>query len=553
MPGITNWLVTSLKRRSPSYYRRAGGSCKLSAHEEAIGYSEKGLELIPALPNNAERNRQELTLLVALGPPLFAAKGYAAPEVERTYSRARELCGQVEETAQLLPVLSGLCGYYTVRPDYQKLRELGEEFLERSQRAQDPAYQAAALFMLGGDATWQGELESAREYLKRSIDLSGSEQCRNLISTLNMEPGIWSFTYLAYVLWLLGYPDQGLKRTQEVLALAHDLDNPFILAYTFCVSGVHHYFRQEEQIVREQAEAAIALSTEYGFAQWMAQGGILRGWALVQQGEGGEEHCAKMHQAMDAWRATGADVGRPYYLLLLAQTHEKLGQIEEGLDLLTEALALTENNREYWLMAELYRVKGELLLAQSKDISADEVEDCFHQAIKFARQQDAKSLELRAVMSLSRLWQKSGKREQARQMLKRSTVGSRKDSIRQTCRKPNSCLESSHAARRDRERLSRQIDVLGAVGCSRRSGGDAPAPGMVRALRASRDIWVGAGFVLVGLVLTFVVAIEISLERIWFSDRVMNLAGYNSYGHYVAAFVLVIGIACLVAPKRRRR
>jgi len=192
-------------------------------------------------------------------------------------------------------------------------------------------------------------------------------------------------TYLVYTLWLLGYPVQGLKRTQEALVLAHELDNPFCLAYTFCVSGVHHYFRREEQIVREQAEAAIALATEYGFAQWISQGGLLRAWALVQQGEGCEEHCAQMHQAMDAWRATGADMGRPYYLLLLAETHMKLEQVEKGLELLTEALTLTENNREYWMMAELYRLKGELLLTQGKDITVVEAEYCFHKAIEFAR------------------------------------------------------------------------------------------------------------------------------------------------------------------------
>jgi predicted ATPase len=411
-------LAGDQPEKAIAFLLQAGNrAAKLSASEEAIVYLNRGLDLLPALPDNSERIRQELNLLITLGPPLIATKGYAAPEVERLYSRARDLCGQVEETAQLLSVLSGLCTYYMVRPDYQKGSELGEQFLERSQRAQDPAYQAAALFMLGGGMTWQGELESAREYLERSIDLFDSEKCRHLIFMIGIEPRLFSLTYLAYVLWLLGYPDQGLKRTQEALALAHELDNPFYLAYTFCVSGVHNYFRREEQIVREQAEAAIMLSTKYGFAQWMAQGGLLRGWALVQQGEGGEEHCAQMHQAMDSWRATGADVGRPYYLLLLAETHRKLGQIEEGLGLLTEALTLTENNREYWMIAELYRLKGELLSAQSKGISVAEAEDCFHQAIKFARQQNAKSLELKAVMSLSRLWQKQGKREEALQML----------------------------------------------------------------------------------------------------------------------------------------
>ena len=175
---------------------------------------------------------------------------------------------------------------------------------------------------------------------------------------------------------------------------------------------MHHYFRRAEQTVQELSEVAITVSTNYGFAQWLAHGTILWGWALTQQGQGGEGGCAQMRQALEAWRAIGSELACPNYLLLLAETHGKLGQADEGLNLLTEALTVAHNNGEYWIIAELCQLQGELLLAQGADEA--EVEAYHKQAIEVARRQSARSLELRAVMSLSRLWQKQAKRKQAR-------------------------------------------------------------------------------------------------------------------------------------------
>ena len=237
----------------------------------------------------------------------------------------------------------------------------------------------------------------------------------------------------ALVLWLLGYPDQALKRSQEALTLAQELSHPFSLAFALSIAAQLHQRRGERQAAQERAEATITLCTEQGFPSWLALGTIYRGWALAEQGQR-EEGMAQIHQGLAAYRATGAEL-RPSHLALLAEAYGKGGQVEEGVHELVEALAIVDKTGERFYEAELYRLKGELVLNDERGTLNDELktssvhrssfrihrseeaEACFHKAIDIARRQSAKSLELRAVMSLSRLWQTQGKKDEARQML----------------------------------------------------------------------------------------------------------------------------------------
>jgi predicted ATPase len=235
---------------------------------------------------------------------------------------------------------------------------------------------------------------------------------------------------MAYVLWYLGYPDQALKRIREALALAQKFSHPFNLA--FILNGVVavHVLRREAWAVQEWTEAVITLSTEQGFALLLALGTIVRGWALTEQGRG-EEGIAQIRQGLVAHKASGAVMGRVLCLGLLAESCEKTGQAEEGLNALAEALDLVQRTRERRGEAKLYRLKGELSLRSEVRSPRSEVtnpqpltpnpqegaEACFLKAIEVTRRQQAKSLELRAVMSLSRLWQQQGKQQEAHQML----------------------------------------------------------------------------------------------------------------------------------------
>jgi predicted ATPase len=220
-------------------------------------------------------------------------------------------------------------------------------------------------------------------------------------------------------LWYLGYPDQAVQRSREALALAQGFSHPYSLAYVRLVATRLHQLRQEGQTTQEQAEALISISTEQGFALFVALGPILRGWALASQGLA-EEGIAQIRQGLTAFSATGAAYTRAHFLALLAETCGRAGQWEEALSVLAEALALVDKTGECYYEAELYRLKGELTLqskAQGSQSTVEEAEECFWKAIAIARRQSAKSLELRAVLSLARLWQQQGKRNEAYQML----------------------------------------------------------------------------------------------------------------------------------------
>jgi predicted ATPase len=255
------------------------------------------------------------------------------------------------------------------------------------------------------------------------------------------------FSYAAEALWQLGYPDQALERSHEAIALARELSHPFSLAVALDLASWLHQLRREWQAVQEQAEAAITLSTDHGFSYWLAVGTILRGWAWAEQGYG-EEGLVQVRQGLAAYRPTRAELAWPHWLALLADVYGKRGQTQEGLATVAEALARLEKTGERWYEAELHRLKGELVLqskvqsprskvqksskfkVQGSKSKVDtphfafripqleaEAEAYFLKAIEIARKQQTKSFELRATMSLARLWQQQGKTEEAWQLL----------------------------------------------------------------------------------------------------------------------------------------
>jgi predicted ATPase len=247
----------------------------------------------------------------------------------------------------------------------------------------------------------------------------------------SQDPGVVGLSYMAHVLWLLGYPDQALEKTREALNLAHTLAHPFTLAFAMNFACEIHQLRGDMKASQEQAEALIALASEQGFPLWLAGGMVQKGHALFEQGKT-EEGMAQMRQAMNDFQTIGIKVGKPGGLATQALVLVKVGQIEEGLNTLAEAFATVENNDgEKQFTAELYRIKGELLLMQAASgqkanfnenvtalsLAEQQAEQCFHHALAIARDQGAKSWELRAATSLSRLWQRQGQKTEARKLL----------------------------------------------------------------------------------------------------------------------------------------
>jgi adenylate cyclase len=266
-----------------------------------------------------------------------------------------------------------------------------------------------------------GHLHSAREHIELAIELAISlydpERDRPLTFRYGgTDPGVVGLSHASRVLWLLGYPDQALERGNEALALAQGLSQPASLAFARVFVGVLHQFRGDVRAAQENAESLIALCAEYGLAHWLAYATIVRGWAMTEQG-GTQEGIAQIQEALANTRVTGwSEPTRPYWLSLLAEACGEADRLDEGLSALTEALATADEHENRHYEAEMHRLKGELLLKQD-DSTAAAAQHCFERAVEIARRQSAKSLELRATMSLARLLAKQGRRNEGRTML----------------------------------------------------------------------------------------------------------------------------------------
>jgi predicted ATPase len=398
------------------YWQQAGQHASdRSANLEAVSHLTTGIELLTTLPETPERTQHAVTLYIALGAALQMAKGQAGPEVEHAYTQARVLCQQVGETPDLVPVLVGLWRFHNVRSQFHTARELGDTLLGLAQQAHDPALAVVAHYALGVAWWWLGALPAARQHLEEGIACYTPDQRRVPAFHMGQDPGVGCRANAARTLWLLGYPAQALVHLHEALAVAHELSHPYSLAFAWCVAAFVFQFCRDVPAVHQHAEAAVALSTAQGFPQWAAMGRSLRGWALAMQGQG-EEGMAQVRQEISAYRATGTTLAAPYFYTLQADICDHLGHIEDGLQALTEAHALVEQYEDRWWEAEIHRLRGVLLLQQPGTPPA-EAEACFQHALDVARRQEAKALELRAAMSLARLWQQQGKQGEARELL----------------------------------------------------------------------------------------------------------------------------------------
>jgi predicted ATPase len=312
-----------------------------------------------------------------------------------------------------------LSKFISVRAEYQTALELAKQLLSLAQSVQDSALLLEAHYAVGQALNLMGEFPGAREHLEQVIALYEARQHRSLAFVHGMDPGVMSRSVAATVLWFLGYPEQALRYSRDALALARDLSHPFSLAFALFNASALHRYRREGQIVQERAEALMNLSTEQGFPYFVALGTVMRGAAQTAQdlpGAGIEQ----IRQGLSVQQRGGAALGRPTHLGMLATAYGKVGQVEEGLNVLTEALAIAHRTEGRLGESELYRLKGELTLqskVQGPKSKVEEAEEFFQKAIDIAQRQSAKSLELQATMSLARLWQSQGKHREAHTLL----------------------------------------------------------------------------------------------------------------------------------------
>jgi class 3 adenylate cyclase/predicted ATPase len=411
-----HYTEAGLTEQAVGYWHHSGQSAvQRSANVEAISHLTKGLELLKTLPETPQRLQREVDMLTALGASLAATKGYATPEVEQTYRYARQLCQHLEDPYQLFPVLRGLWNYYANRAELQTAQALGEQLLVLAQQAQDPTMLVAAHRALGAILYCLGAVAEAHTHFAQGIALYDPQQHRASVFLHGQDSGVLCCIFAAWALWYLGYPEQGLARSQEAVTLAQQSAHPFSLGFALCWAAVFHQFRREVRFTQERAEAAMSLALDWGFPIWVAYSSILHAWALAHQGQA-KEGIDQLHHGMMAWRATGAEIFRPYWLALLAEAYGTAGEPHAGLTVLAEALTHADTTGERWYEPELYRLKAALLLQQNAANQA-EAENCFQQAIRIAQSQQAKSWELRAATSLARFWQSQGKCQEAHDLL----------------------------------------------------------------------------------------------------------------------------------------
>jgi predicted ATPase/class 3 adenylate cyclase len=404
----------------PSWLRAGQRALHASAYREAIAHLMAGLDLLEGLPAGPERAGLELQFRLALGPAYMAIRGYAAPDVEACYQRARELCRELGDTPQLVPVLHGLWSYHIVRAQHADALALGERVLRLGTATGDDGLLLQGNMEVGWSHFFLGELEQAREHLERVLALYDHERHSSHAFTYGDNPATSARSALASGLWLLGYADQSLRCSDENLAILRSMvKHPYSVAFGLDVAAFLRQYLGDAPAARALADEALVLSKAHGLAFIGAMASIFKGWVLTREGEH-DEGMAQMRRGLAAQLATGAELARPYWLWLIAEACHRTGAAREGLALLNEAEAAVERTHERYWEAEVHRLRGRLLLAASEPAAlaaARSAETCYRRALEVARRQGARSLELRAAVSLSRLWQAEGRHLEARKLL----------------------------------------------------------------------------------------------------------------------------------------
>jgi predicted ATPase len=430
-----------LAERAVPYWRRAGElAAGGSANLEAIAHLSQGLELIGALPNAAERIDEEFALRMAIGGPLIASKGYAAPEVERTYSRAWALCDRLGRSAELFPVLRGLWNCHLQRGELQRAHDLAQRLVVLAEEQGAPLRRALARRALGTTLFFLGRFADATRELNEGIAIDDAvaawEDDRADLLLYTERAGVVCRLYSAWASWFLGYPDRALATIEAGFALGQRLAHDHSLAFALSFAAILYSFRREFALARGRAEAAIEIASERRLPQWLASATMCRGFALVGLGQP-MAGIAQLETGMSAWHATGSRLLDSQWLDFTAEAYAQAGQFEDALTALDRAAETVVATGECHYQAELHRLRGAVLAETGEHAEAA---SWFQQAIDTARSQQARSLELRPASPACGPNRANAPRPAT--SWHRSTAGSPRASRRRTSRTPRPCSTS---------------------------------------------------------------------------------------------------------------
>ena len=402
-------------RAVPYFQQAAQNALHRYGYQEAINHLTRALAVLPTLPATPARDQQELSMQTTLGVALMTLQGYSAPDVARAYTRAHALSQHAGETPELFPALWGLWAWYFVRGALQTAREMGEQLLALAHRVEASELLLEAYLALGATFQHLGELGRARTHFEQALALVDPPQHRAHAVLYGQDPQTIGLADLACILWVLGYPDQAMQRSHEALTVAQTVDHAYSRALAHFFAAWCAQLRRDLPATAAQAAAALTLAQEHAFHYLAALSLVFQGWAVAMQGQAAEG-IAQMRQGLAAQQAVGAETNRPLYLALLAEAYGCIGQIPEGLQTLAEALAVVQQHHDHFYEAEVYRLQGEFLGSRAGEDHAA-AEASLRQALAISQHQAAKAFELRAAMSLARLWQHQGRRHEAYNLL----------------------------------------------------------------------------------------------------------------------------------------
>jgi class 3 adenylate cyclase/tetratricopeptide (TPR) repeat protein len=399
-----HFTQASLVEPAIDYWLKAGQhAARRSANAEALNHFARGLDLVPNIEDPMIRNKSELLLQTSLGHSLRSIKGWSIDSVKHAYTRALQLCKESGFDEHTLPAVFGLWTWNFLRAALGEAQTLAEHLVNTAENVDDSVFKVLAHEALGFTLFARGKFDAAHAALEHSIGMCEDSKAPAYLDLSAQDPRVHVRLYDGMALWFLGYPDQALRICAEARRYADTSQHPFTEAMARTISLRVHQLRGEAAVVAGQADTAIALCEERGFVHYLAMALILRGWASAQQGEF-EKGIAEIQQGLEKERATDALLLESYTLGLLADACIKNERYAKALTFLNQAhVRLEEENSERFYAAEIYRLLGETYLRSRREL--DQAERCFCKGLKIAREQKAKSLELRLCLSIYDLYE----------------------------------------------------------------------------------------------------------------------------------------------------
>jgi predicted ATPase len=374
------------------YWRAAAYARQRYADTEAADLLRRALSLCRKFPESDRKLKQELDLLVTLGPALVTTEGYSAPEVGETYRRALDLSRRLDGR-NIFVILSGAWVFHIVRGDLEAARQFSLEFLRVAEREPTPGLLLAGNFLLGSSLFHLGELAKSLEHMTAAIRTYGGPTESVLALFAGPEIGVFCHCYLAHLAWHCEEGNQADDFAVEAVEAARRICHPFSEAIALAYAAMTHVFRGDSRAALVRGSDAVKLCSRYGFAYYLAMADVLTGWAVAAEGEitAGLE---QLREGLDGMRRLGAEIRLPYYLALLAETQGRAGLVGEALASVSSGFAFASKNGEGWAVAELHRVQGDLLASEGRREAA---RASFQRGIEAARRSGSLAFERRLL------------------------------------------------------------------------------------------------------------------------------------------------------------